>query len=74
MMKFFLVAATSLLSIAINAQTGNSKSAKDYIKQREQTDKNMNTVKRAQFKKSDSIRLITQKEVAVQPAKNKKKL
>ncbi len=69
-MKFFLVAATSLLSIAINAQTGNSQSAKDYIKQREQTDKNMNTVKRARFKKSDSISLIKKN---VTPVRQNKK-
>ena len=71
-MKIFLLFAISFFSIALNAQTDSTKSAKDYIKQREETDPNMNGVKRSKLKKTDSACLINRKDVPAAP-KNKHK-
>ncbi len=72
-MKTFLIFATIFFSITTNAQSDSTRSAKDYIKQREQTDPNMSGVKRSKLKKSDSLRLINRKNIPVEPCKNKHK-
>ncbi len=54
-MKIFSILVSVFLSVAVNAQTDSLQKAKDYIKQRELTDPNMNGAKRSRLKKQTQL-------------------
>lgn len=59
-------------SFTVHAQKDSTRSAMDYIKQREQTDPNMNGLKRSKLKAFDSTRLINSKGLIIQTSKKDK--
>jgi len=74
MMKIFSILVSVFLSVAVNAQTDSLQKAKDYIKQRELTDPNMNGAKRSRLKKTDSAHpVVVQRSNTVQHGKKKYK-
>lgn len=74
MMRTFFILITIFLALAANAQTGRSYSAKDYIKQREQTDANTIGAKRSRLKISEPVRpVVIRDSIPVQRDKKKHK-